>query len=173
MNEQTSSERVVRALVDAGLVDPARESAAEGVVRSVLVPSGTTAPAPLRRRLAEIAGYVGGAFVVGAALLFFASTWSDLSLAGQVALLAGTTVVLVVVAAAFVVSAGGRAALRTPGEDVRRRLVSVLLTGAAATAAFALGLLLTDRMADEELGVMLAFLLGSAIAFAGYLVAPS
>lgn len=173
MTTDASPVQVVRALVDAGLVDPSRRAAAEDVVDSVLAPVGAAAPAPLRRRVAEIAGYVGGVFVVGAALLFFASTWSDLSLAGQVALLLGTAVVLASVGGAFVVGAGGRESLLRTEEDVRRRLTSVLLTGAAASTSFALGLLLDDRLDNGELGVALAFVLGGLLALAGYLVAPS
>lgn len=173
MTTEPGTQQVVRALVDAGLVDPAQQGAAESVVRSVLDPSATVAQAPLRRRVAEIAGYVGGAFVVGAALLFFASTWSDLSLTAQVTLLLGSAVVLAVAGGAFVASAGGRTALLRNDEDVRRRLTSVLFTGAAGSAAFGLSLGLTHRMGNDELGVMLAFVLGSVIAFAGYLVAPS
>jgi hypothetical protein len=173
MTTEADPRQVVHALVEAGLVDPARKGDAEGVVRSVLAPAVSAAPAPLRRRLAEIAGYVGGAFVVGAVLLFFGSTWSDLGPGAQATLLFGTAVLLVAAGVAFVVSAGGRVALLGTAEDLRRRLTSVLLTGAAASAAFGLGLLLTHRMDHDALGVMCAFLLGGLAALAGYLVAPS
>ena len=124
--------------------------------------------------MAEIAGYIGGAFVVGAAILFFANTWSELSLAGQIGLLAVATVVLLVAGVAVVASAGGPAALRDPAEAVRRRLASVLLTGAAGTAGFGAGLGLVDRLDNnEELAVMLAATVALVVALGGYLVAST
>jgi hypothetical protein len=172
MTSQASAHAVVSALVRAGIVDPGRQDEADAVARSALE-SGEPAAAPMRRRMAEVAGYVGGAFVVGAAVLFFSSTWSDLGLGGQVGLLLGTAAVLAVAGVGFLRSAGGRAALRTPEEAVRRRLTSVLFTGAAGAAAFGVGLLLGDSMSNEELAVTLAALTAAVVALAGYLVAPT
>jgi hypothetical protein len=123
--------------------------------------------------MAEIAGYVGAAFVVGAAILFLSTSWAELSLGEQVGLLLGSAAVLAVAGAGFVASAGGRAAVATPTESVKRRLSSVLLTAAAGCTAFAVGLLLTDALANEELAVMLAALTGLAVVLVGYLVAPT
>ena len=173
MTTENNAQVVVTALVGAGLIDPARQDEAGAVARSALERTESTASAPMRRRMAEIAGYVGGAFVVGAAILFFSSTWTDLSLNQQVGLLLGTAALLVAAGAGFVVSAGGRTALRAPEESVRRRLTSVLLTGAAAATAFGVGLLLSDSMANEELAVMLAALTAAVVALVGYLVAPT
>lgn len=177
MSTDLSTHTVVAALVDAGLVEPARRDEADVVVRSAL---GRAAPmggpvtsTPMRRRMAEIAGYVGGAFVVGAAVLFFSQAWTDLGLALQVGLLLGSAAVLALAGVGFVRAAGGRAALLTGQEAVRRRLTSVLLTAAAACTAFGVGLLLDDRMTNEELVMMLAALTAAAIALGGYLVAPT
>lgn len=176
MSTDLNARAVVAALVGAGLVEPARRDEADAVVRSALdqvTPAGAPAT-PLRRRMAEIAGYVGGAFVVGAAILFFSQTWADLGLAAQTGLLLGSALVLALAGAGFVRAGGGRVSLRAPQESVRRRLTSVLLTAAAACLAFAVGLLLDDALpTDEELVVMLAALTGAAAVLAGYAVAPT
>jgi len=176
MTSDTSTlRRVVDGLVDAGLVDPARRGEADTVVRDAL--GSGAAPSPLagslRRRMAEIAGYVGGAFVVGAAVLFFSATWADLTLGVQVGLLLGTAAILVAAALALAAAARGRGGLAAGHEAVRRRLASVLMTGAAGSAAFGAGLLLADRMDDGSLAVALAALVGLVVSLAGYLVAPT
>jgi hypothetical protein len=74
---------------------------------------------------------------------------------------------------ALTAHAGGRAALEERTQAVRLRLTSVLLTGAAGCTGFGVGLLLSDRMGNEELGVMLAALLTAALALGGYVVAPT
>lgn len=173
MSTDTKSQAVVTALVDAGLLDRTREDEAGTVVRAALAVQGEAAAAPLRRRMAEIAGYVGGAFVVGAAILFFSSTWSDLTVGAQAALLLAAAAVLAVAGIGFVRGAGGPAALAAPAESVRRRLSSVLFTGAAGCTGFALGLLLVDALSAEELGLMLAALAAAGVALVGYVVAPS
>ncbi|QNN54370.1 hypothetical protein [Nocardioides mesophilus] len=172
MSTQSTTRAVVTALIEAGLLDPSRAGEADPVVAGALE-HGTEVAVPLRRRMAEIAGYVGGAFVVGAAVLFLGTTWTDLSLGQQVGLLLVTALVLV--AAGFVVvgTAGGARALRQPEEAVRNRLTSVLLTAAAGCLSFAVGLWLLDVMSNEELAVMLAALAGLAAALLGYLVAPT
>lgn len=175
MTSETRTRAVVDGLVSAGLLDADRRAAAATVVRSALR-EDTTSPAlsgSLRRRMAEVAGYVGGAFVVGAALLFLGATWDDLGLGEQVGVLFGIAVLLVAAGAALTASAGGVASIRQHAEAVRRRLASVLFTGAAGSAAFGVGLLLEDGMANDELGVTLAALTGLLVALAGYAVAPT
>lgn len=174
MTSDPRTDTVVDGLVGAGLLDASRRAEAVAVVHDALA---SAVPSPLsgslRRRMAEVAGYVGGAFVVGAAALFFGTTWDDLGLAGQVGVLLGIAGVLVVAGLALTAAAGGRAQLASGAEAVRRRLTSVLLTGAAGCAAFGVGLLLVDRMENGSLAVMLAALLGLAVAAAGYLLAPT
>ena len=173
-SDSSTLRRVVDGLVDAGLVDPARRADADAVVRDALTTAG---PAPLagslRRRIAEVAGDVGGAVVVGAAALFFSATWADLSLGAQVGLMLGIAVLLAVAAVAVAATGGGRRGLLEEAESVRRRLTSVLFTGAAGCAAFGVGLQLMDSMDDEALAVTLAALVGLGVALGGYLVAPS
>lgn len=173
--DTTLQRRVVDGLVDAGLVDPARRAEADNVVRDAL--GATAVPSSLggslRRRMAEIAGYVGGAFVVGAAALFFSATWGDLTLGVQVGLMLGIAAVLVAAGVAVAASAGGRRGLVREPEAVRRRLTSVLVTGAAGCTAFGVGLLLGDRMDDGSLVLTLAALAGLVVALGGYLLAPT
>jgi hypothetical protein len=170
---------VVDALVGAGLLLPEQHDPAYDVVAGVLAhaESGTGSAVadrpPLRRRMAEVAGYVGAAFVVGAATLFFTQTWDSLTLVGQVAILLGIGVVLGGSTIALVATAGGRDAVRRPGEAVRRRLASVLATAAGGATALGVGLLLTDVLSNDDLGVMLAALTGLLLVLAGYALAPT
>ncbi len=179
MNTPNRSHAVVAGLEAAGLLEPTRRAEAENVVRTVLDEDHTTEAAPsgagssMRRRMAEVAGYVGGAFVVGAAALFFGTTWVDLGLAGQVSVLLGSAAVLVVVGLGFVATAGGPRRLAAESEAVRRRLTSVLLTGAAVCTAFGVGLLLESRMDNVELVILLSAIVGFVAALIGYVLASS
>jgi hypothetical protein len=165
---------LVSALVDAQLVDPARRDEAATVVDRVLGGQSTRTPA-LKRRLAELAGYVGGAFVVSAAAIFLTAQWDDLSTGQQVGLLAGIAVLLAGTALALGIAAdGGLAAARQGLEPVRRRLTGVLLTGAAASAAGAVGLWVDDAFAgDGTWPGIIGFGTLAVLSLVGYLVAPT
>jgi hypothetical protein len=141
-------------------------------------PTGVTGPrhpAPaLRTRLAEIAGYVGAALVVGAAFFFVSEQWDELSTGGRIGILVGIAAILAVAAIAVVLTAPGRlASVRSGDEPVRRRLVSTLATGAAASVAFAAGVALEAGTASEQMTVLVAALSGLAVVAAGYTLAPS
>ncbi|HEX6248569.1 MAG TPA: hypothetical protein VFZ64_11915 [Nocardioidaceae bacterium] len=125
---------VVSALEDHGLVDPARHLEAMDVVEQSLGIRAVEG-APMRRRLAELAGYVGGAFVVAAAGLFLADQWPNLSVAQRVGLLGGITVLLLAAGLAVRRTGGGIQALSGEQQQVRRRLASVLFTAGAAAGA--------------------------------------
>lgn len=170
----TRTLHLVTALVDAGLVGPERRTDAERVVDGVLAGQATPA-APMRRRLAELAGYVGGAFVVSAAAIFLGVQWGALSAGEQVGLLAGIAAVLAVVAMAVVgTSSGGASAVRTGADPVRRRLAGALLTAAAGSAAGALGVLVGETTsASDELAVALGFGTLAVLSMVGYAVAPT
>ena len=177
MSTPASPRSVVAALVDRGLVAPERSAEALAVVSPLLAGPEPGAPGttPVRRRLAEVAGYVGAAFVVGAAVLFLSTTWADLGAGTQVALLLGSALVLGGAGAA-VVLVGAPAARVGRGEAagaVRRRLASVLLTGAAGCAAFAVGVALAETSASEEVTVLVAATTALLVALAGYRLAPS
>ncbi len=170
MRDERATETVTAALVAAGIVEQARASEAAAVVARALAPAEGRTAVPLRRRLAEISGYVGAAFVVGAAALFFANEWGSLGHDGQVAVLAGITLVLAAAAVALV-AAGGRSAAG-PGAGVRRRLSSVVATAASATAGFTLGLLVPSSAPDSA-PVLAGALAALAAVLGGYALAPS
>jgi len=166
--DYTSNPRVVvGSLVDAGLVDAERRAEAERVVASALARPAPTSGA-LGRRMAELAGYLGGVFVVGAMVLFFANTWDSISRAGRVGFLAGIAVVLGVVVGALVVTGGGRSGIRATDQSVRCRLASVLAAAAAASAGFAVGIA-TDGHHEVFFGALVAVV----VALAAYLIVPT
>jgi hypothetical protein len=154
---------LVTALVQSGVVVPERAGEVAAVVDRVLGDQGAAA-SPVRRRLAELAGYIGGAFVLAAAGIFLGTQWASLATAGRVGLLAGIAVALVV--------AGG---LVGPGhlEPVRRRLAGVLFTGAAACAAGAVGVLSDHLGAGETPTLLGVFGTLAVLSLLGYLVCPT
>lgn len=89
--------------------------------------------------LTEVAGYVGGALMLGGAVLLIGLNWSRFNRAQEIALLAGVALALVV--AGLLVAGGprGLAAVRGAAASVRRRLVGLLLPLSAVPAALAVG----------------------------------
>lgn len=168
----TRSGPIVTALAERGLVPPDRQDEAVDVVDRVLGAQGAGA-APLRRRFAELAGYVGGAFVVSAAAIFFATQWPSMSEGQRVGLLAVVAVVLAAAGLAVGRMAGGVTAMRRGAEPALRRLAGVLLVGAAGSAAAAVGLQ-AEQMTDSfEVPPMLGFATLAVLALGGYLFAPT
>lgn len=171
----------------AALVDPAvaaalRDLVAEGTLSeaqaarvadrlavTVAGPRPGTTPSPARGgRLAEIAGYLGAALLLGAVALFVTNGWDDLSEASRVALLAGLAVVLLVAGELVALSSGKPVReLGRQGDSARRRLVSVLWTFGAASAAGAADL----GVAGWEL--VAASAVGLVVAAVTYAVVPS
>jgi uncharacterized membrane protein len=158
--------RVVDALVGAGLMPPGRAGEARAVVTRTLgeQPAGRTGAGS---RLAEIAGYAGGALVVAAVGLLVATGWTDLSETGQVVALGVITVVLAVAGLVAVKVGGGYAELRDGRDEVRRRLASALLVGAAVGAGATVARLVEvagDEMTSWPalLGGLTALVLGGA-----------
>ncbi|MDP9821397.1 hypothetical protein [Nocardioides massiliensis] len=168
------SRAVVDALIRADLLDPVRRGAAADVVSEVL--DGSARREDDRRWLPELAGYVGGAFVVGAVLLFFLQTWDELSVTAQIILLGVAAAVLAV--GGVLVRGRARAPHATGAhgvDDVRRRLSATLCAGAALSAAGAVGLLV-DELDGADWGDWpgAAFALTLlALGVLGYLWAPS
>ena len=174
------AEGVVTSLVAHGLVPAEREAEAVTVVSDALADRATEA-APLRRRLAELAGYVGGALVIAAGALFVSDQWVNLSVGQQVALLAGIGVLLYAAGVSVgVAGGGGLADLRAGAQPVRQRLSSVLFTGGAVAAAAAVIVWLVDIIQGRGteategawigLGGSVTFLVLAAV---GYLLAPT
>ena len=168
------SATLVSALVDAHLLEPSRREEAMSVVERVLG-SQSTATVSLRKRFAELAGYVGAAFVVSAAAIFVFSQWDDLSQPQQVVLLSGIALLLAGAGLALgLVVRGGITEVRRGGEPVRRRLLGVLLTAAAGSAASAVGLWIDHAVPNHETQVALAgFGTLTVLSLLAYLVAPT
>ena len=173
------SGRVADALVDRGLVSPEHHDEAVDVVEHALSVH-VVEPTSLRRRLAELAGYVGGALVVAAGALFVADQWMDLSVGEQVGLLAGTALLLFGAGVAVGVTGGGFAALRTDTQPVRRRLASVLFTAGAVAGAATVITWLVDVIEQRGSEMQEGALIGVGgsltlvvLALVGYLLAHS
>jgi hypothetical protein len=170
----TRTLHLVSALVDEGLIASTRRDDAIGVVDRVLG-GQSTQTGPLKRRLAELAGYVGGAFVISAAAIFLTAQWDSLASGQRVLLLAGVALLLAVAGGAIGAATGaGFSAVRSGREPVRRRLTGALLTGAAASAAGAVGVLFDWQYPDTDTGAALTgFAVLTVLSLIGYLVAPT
>jgi hypothetical protein len=163
---------LVSALVAAGLIDAARADEASAVLLDALDRDRATV-APVRRRLAEVAGYVGGALVLAAVVVFVTQEWANLSLAQRVGGLVLAAVALAGGAVALLIVGGARTA--DPLETLRGRLASTLFCASAVTAAVAVGELGADRL-DEEGGgwvVLAAASTAMVLGLVFYLVLPS
>lgn len=165
---------LVSALVDARLIDPARREEAMSVVERALH-AQSTSMGSLKKRFAELAGYLGAAFVVSAATIFAVSQWDHLSQPQQGGLLGGIAVLLAGAGLALgLLTPAGVAGVRRGEEPVRRRLMGVLLTGAAGSAAGAVGLWVDHAFPTHETQVGLAgFGTLAVLSLLGYVVAPS
>lgn len=170
---------VITALEQHGLLEPSRHDEAVEVVDQAL--GGQTVEATnLRRRLAEVAGYVGGALVVAAGALYLSDQWESLSLAVQVGLPMAVGVLLFVAGVTVGVTGGGLVVLRDGTQPVRQRLASVLFTAGAAAEAAAVSIWLVDvierRGTEMEQGSLIG--LGGSftlivLAAVGYSLAPT
>jgi hypothetical protein len=134
-------------------------------------PGSSVAHTRDRGRLAEIAGYAGGALLLGAAALFLTSGWQDLSDTSRVMILTGMTVLLVVVGGLIGLGSGSVRALGRQHDSARRRLVSVLWTFAAGSAAGAAGLAVNDQEFAHSL--IAASAAGLLVVSLCYAVVPS
>lgn len=141
---------------------------ARAVLDEMAVASGATGAGAAVRKpawsavLAEIGGYVGGAFVVAAIAVFTGPNWDQISQAGRVALFALPALLLIV--AAFIVARstpGGWTIHEVEGSTPRRRLVAVLLAVASALGG-GVAAVLSDNRVDDSLAFFLtAFVLGT------------
>jgi hypothetical protein len=122
-------------------------------------------------RLAEIAGYAGGSLLLGAVGLFLGNGWQDLSETARVMIMAGTTVLLIVAGAVIALAYGSVRALGRVHDSARRRLVSVLWTFAAGSAASAAALSMNNHQHAHEL--VAASGAGLVVVGLGYALVPS
>src|SRR3712207_3733748 len=81
------------------ILRPEHAAAAVDALTAPASPPTSQAAQPPRGRLAEVAGYAGGALVASAAGLFLTTSFSSLSMPGRAGLLAGAALVLAVVGA--------------------------------------------------------------------------
>jgi len=165
---------VVDALVSAGLVDAGRRAEAHRVVRAALEIPATKAS--LRARLVELAAYVGGALVVSSIGLFLAQYWADFSAAVQVSVIALIAMLLTFAGLAVSHLGPGYRAVRDGRDDVRRRLVSALLTAAAGAAGIAVGRLVdlqTHGDGNESWPIVAGAATALVLAALAYSYAPS
>lgn len=164
---------VVSALVAHGLVDPTRQDEAVAVVDRSLGGQAVE-PSTLRHRLAELAGYVGGAFVAAAVALFVIDQWDAFSTLQKVAGLAGIAVLLAAAGVGVGLTGGGLEMLRSDRQPVRRRLAGVLFAGAGVVSAIAVAVQVDSLVGSDGPGPVLAaaftlLVLGAA----GYALAPT
>jgi len=148
-----------RAVEDAVLAeDQARE-----VLRRFSVAGSEAAEAGRRGRLAEVAGYAGGALVLSAGVLFLGTEWADLGRGARAAFLLTATALLAIGGAAVLATADRpRGQVADDHDSARRRLVSTIW--ALGVAALAGG---TGVLVDQPTPVLAAGvgLLGAAIAY--------
>lgn len=103
-------------------------------------PAGPGAGDERRARIAEVVGYVGAAFALGAIGLLLAEFWSDLTV--------WTRLALATVLAVTAIGAG--ALLRARTAAALRRLVGVLWFAGLAATAWATGILAWDVLSVPE-----------------------
>jgi MFS family permease len=122
----------------------------------------------LRRHAAEIAGYLGAAFVALSAVVFLSATWESYSQATRTAMLAGVALVAALIA---VVVLRGRAS-SVEGRETRRRLAGTLLVASGLAAGLAVGLVVDEPGQVAEL-IGLAPLTALVVCVVGYRLAPT
>lgn len=168
----TDLSAVLARLVSRGVLTPEQASAVTAEMATG--PADSAVPAGLRRLLAEIAGYLGAAFVLGATFLFLGQQWDELGRPGRVAVIAAVAIVL------FGVGLAVRLWRTAGDDDIRRRLASTLMTGAAGAAGFATHVLLVPAHLDGaetasafDRAVLIGGVVALLVAVAGYRLAPS
>ncbi|GAA3432839.1 hypothetical protein GCM10018954_024420 [Kutzneria kofuensis] len=138
-----SQERALGELVSAGTLSQQEADA----VRTALTEAE---PTPVRRRIAEVVGYVGAALLLAGAALVVGSSWDSFSHAGRVGLLIGVTVVLIGAAVAL-----------------RNRVTGVLLALGAVTGGLA------GSVAFDTHPALAGGIAGLVLAAAGYAAWPA
>lgn len=163
-------------LVDRGVLN---RTQADAVLTELGGPPGPWRPEGLRRRLGEIAGYLGASFVIGATLLFLGQEWESLGRTGRFLILAAMAVILFASGVAVrwrAAPPGARWWRPWTADSVRRRLSSTLLTGAAAAVSFAVFVSLDDSTpygVTPDKAPFSASVAGLVVVVLGYLMARS
>ncbi len=116
-------------------------------------------------RLPEALGYLGGTFVVAAALLVLGWTWEEFSYGTQLLVLLVATAATLAVGLVVVTKVGaGRSSIAEAEQAPRRRLAGVFLVAAAFLAAGAVALVGDHESVDIVIPVALTALLVSCLA---------
>lgn len=133
-------DRIVAA-ESAAAAEPSEPPAPRGTPVTVGArPTGPGAGDERRARIAEVVGYVGAAFALGAIGLLLAEFWSDLAVWARLALAAVLAVAAI----------GAGALLRARTAAALRRLVGVLWFAGLAATAWATGILAWDVFGVPE-----------------------
>jgi hypothetical protein len=117
--------------------------------------------------LAEVAGYVGGALMLGGVVLLVGLTWSRLNRGGEFALLAAVTVALVLAGVLVAGGPRGLVSLRHSASSVRRRVAGLVLPLAAIPVAIMVSIA-SPRVSTVEWASA-----GLAMALVMYVALPS
>lgn len=135
-----------------------------------LPPGAGAAPAgsPWAPVLAEVGGYVGGAFVFGAAAVLVGAGWRDLPTFARLAVLAVPAVLLLIAAVVVSRSTPGRRDRRAPGP--RRRSMATFVAAAAAMLGATAGVAADAAGGSDEVRLLAAFWTMLAVSAAGYAV---
>jgi hypothetical protein len=165
-------ERVVSSLVAEGTLQPPQAEALLAALHPVLADKQSSehlgVRPGLRRHAAEIAGYLGAAFVALSAVVFLSATWESYSQTTRTALLAGVALLAATIA---VVVLRGRSS-SVEGHETRRRLAGTLMVASGLAAGLAVGLVVDDPGDVAEL-VGLAPLTALVVCAVGYWMAPT
>lgn len=156
-------------LVTSGVLTTDQAGAVRREVAAVRASGGA---APIRPTwitvLAEIGGYVGGAFVLGAAAVLVADNWDSLPTATRPAVL-DIPGALLLLAAWYVRRSTPEAGTGRDAErGARRRMVSVFVTVAAALLGTGTGVILDELSTADEWAAASGFATALAVVGAGY-----
>ncbi len=173
--DSDAGRRVVAALVDARLVSPDNQERALAVASAAVKHPHDVDP--MRHRLTEIAGYVGACLLIASATLLVSDHWADFGATARVLVLAGVAAILVLTS--FLTSSSKIGRTTSRGHNLtptRRRLSSVLWTGAALATAGAAATGLSELGTPHQPEWLVPFAIGfsvTTICAVGYVLAPT
>lgn len=169
------TERVVEALVQAGLVQPDQAGQARVVVAGVLPMGPGRSERSRRSRLPEVAGYVGAALVLAAVALLLAQQWRFLSTGQRILWLSAIALIFAVATTVITSVVGPRAALLTPAGLARHHLGAVLTVFTAVAVAATVGVWthsLTGNTYGSNTEINAALAAALLVLLIGYCVNP-
>lgn len=132
MSDYEKLKPALQKLVDDGTLSAAQALAAQTALRTT---SGSEVSRSRRSLFSEALTYIGGAVIVVSAGLLLSQAWDQLGTWGRPAVIGAAAVVLFI---------AGMLLSRNAAVDTLRRLCSTLFVGAAALAAFTIGLITSE-----------------------------